>query len=65
MLFRSHKVKDVNEEGHKNDEIWDRDTDQSQADEALPVTLFDSLQSVLYCVSVLLLIFGETVENTT
>ena len=30
--------------------------DQSQADEALPITLFDSLQSVFYCVSVLLLI---------
>lgn len=30
--------------------------DQSQADENLPITLFDTLQSALYCVSVLLLI---------
>ena len=30
--------------------------DQSQADEALPITLFDSLQSAFYCISVLLLI---------
>lgn len=30
--------------------------DQSQADESLPITLFDTVQCVLYCIAVLLLI---------
>jgi ABC-type multidrug transport system fused ATPase/permease subunit len=42
---------------HRAGRILNRFTkDQSQADENLPITLFDTLQSALYCVSVLLLI---------
>ena len=42
---------------HHTGRILNRFTkDQSQADENLPITLFDTLQCALYCVSVLLLI---------